>query len=334
VLVSRTPLRLSLIGGGSDLPEYYERQPGAVISMAIDKFVFVTVNCRLDERIRVSYTRTELVDSLDDLQHGLIREGLRLAGFRRGVEVTTIGDLPAGTGLGSSSSVTVGLVNALGGLARRRFSPSELAERACHIEIERLGRPIGKQDQYAAAFGGFNLIAFHPDRAVTVRPVRCAAETRAQLIERLLLFYTGTSRDSSVTLADVRAGIRSNGAARRAIDELVALVAGLEDDLARGDVSAVGRVLDRAWELKKRTAPGVTTEAIDALYARALDAGAEGGKLLGAGGGGCLLLYASSSGARESVCGAMTRAGLTQIPFRCAMVGSTIVYDGDDAARG
>jgi D-glycero-alpha-D-manno-heptose-7-phosphate kinase len=224
-------------------------------------------------------------------------------------------------------------VNALGALAGRRLSPAELAERACHIEIERLGRPIGKQDQYAAAFGGFNVMGFLPDRSVTVRPARCDDGTRTDLVERLMLFYTGSSRDSSVTLTEVCAGIRSGGPAREAIDELVALVPGLEEDLARGDVSGLGRVLDRAWRLKKRTATGVTTDAIDAHYARAIEAGAEGGKLLGAGGGGCLLLYASSPSARGSVRAALTLHGLKEIRFGCALQGSTIVYDGDEAPR-
>ena len=332
MIVSRTPLRVSFVGGGSDFPEYFRRQPGAVASIAIDKYLFVTVNRRFDDHIRVSYTRTENVACLDDLQHDLIREALRLCGCERGIEVTTIGDLPAGAGLGSSSSLAVGLLNACIALQGRRASAAELAELACCLEIERLGRPIGRQDQYAAAFGGFNVIGFKPDASVDVRAIRCGQAARDHLLEGLLLFYTGTPKESRVTLVEVAHNIQHHAETRAALTDLVALVPVFEDCLSRHDLSEIGSILDRAWNLKKSMGSQVSTPTVDRCYERALEVGAEGGKLLGAGGGGCLLLYAASEAARLRVREAMTHEGLQEIRFRGAPSGSAIVYDGRNEA--
>jgi D-glycero-alpha-D-manno-heptose-7-phosphate kinase len=324
VIISRTPFRVSLAGGGSDIPAYYRHTPGNVVSMAINRYMYVTVNRRFDDQIRVSYTRTEIVNRIDEIQHDLIREALRMTGVACGVEITTIADLPAGIGLGSSSSLTVGVLNALAALKGEHATPEELARRACQIEIDVLGRPIGKQDQYIAAFGGLQDLQFRADETVNVTPVFCSREHREALVQRLMLFYTGVHRDAGAVLGEVRANL--DGADTRArMDCLAAMAGDVRQALLRGQVSCIGRILDRSWALKKRMASTVTNGMLDALYQRALEAGADGGKVSGAGGGGCLLLFVKPA-ARARVRAAMTRSGLREVPIGFELEGSRIIH--------
>jgi D-glycero-alpha-D-manno-heptose-7-phosphate kinase len=323
VIISRTPFRVSLAGGGSDLAAYYHRGQGRVVTMAINKYMYVTVNRRFDESIRVSYTRTEIVDRLDDLQHGLIREGMRMVGITQGLEVTTIADLPAGIGLGSSSSLTVGVLNALYAMKGEWRAPEALARQACEIEIDILGHPIGKQDQYIAALGGLCEIDFLPDDTVSVQPLVCPPDRRDRLVRQLMLFYTGVTRDANHVLREARR--RMTEKPGTPVDGLVALAGHMREAVVGGDVDRVGDLLDASWHLKKQMASSVSNGHLDALYERARTAGATGGKVAGAGGGGCLLLSVPEA-RQASVRDAMREAGLREVPFAYEPEGSRIVH--------
>ncbi len=329
MIVSRTPFRLSFAGGGSDLRAFYSRRPGAVVSVTIDKFMYVTVNRRFDDTIRVSYTRTEIVERLDDLRHDLVREALRLAGIDRGVEITTIADIPAGTGLGSSSSLAVGLLNALHAFKGRSRSKEELAREACHLETEVLNKPIGKQDQYAAAYGGLNLIEFQPNGDVFVDPVLCSRETRAALDRRLCLFFTGVRGDNDGILAEQGRTTERSPQARETLDAMVGLARRTREVLSAGDLEAFGAALDQNWLYKKRMHPSISNADVDAWHQAALQNGALGGKLLGAGGAG-FVLYLAREGAVPELTAAMGELGLRPFQFRTEPQGGKIVYIGDE----
>ncbi len=327
MIISRTPFRVSLVGGGSDFREYYRDKPGSVVATAINKYMYVTVNKRFDDTIRVSYTRTEIVEKLDDLQHALIREAMRMVGVTRGIEVTTIADIPAGIGLGSSSTLTVGVLNALQAYMGRHVSAEELAQKACEVEIEILKKPIGKQDQYLAAYGGLQHVSFEPDETVRVNPIICSHETKRSLVRHLMLFYTGIDRASSSVLQEAKSKINSNGRTRASLDEMVRLAECLRQMLRKNELNSIGEILDRGWALKKNMGSKVTNGVLDGYYDLAREAGAEGGKILGAGGGGCLLLFVRENRQRE-VMEAMKSTRLTPIEFDCEPEGSKIIYVG------
>jgi D-glycero-alpha-D-manno-heptose-7-phosphate kinase len=326
VIISRTPFRVSLAGGGSDLAEYYRRRRGRVVTMAINHYMYVTVHRRFDAGIRVSYTRTEMVDHLDDLQHNLVRECLRMTGLTKGIEVTTIADLPAGIGLGSSSSLTVGLLNGLFALKGEWHSPADLARRACQIEIDILGHPIGKQDQYIAAHGGFCEIDFLEDDSVVLHPLVCPCERRDRLVRQLMLFYTGVSRDASLVLQEARQRLVDRPDSP--VDGIVDLARAMRETIFAGTIAEVGPLLDRSWALKKQMASNVSNHQLDALYARARAAGATGGKVSGAGAGGCLLLFVPDD-SQAAVRHAMQEAHLKEVVFSLEPEGSRIVHYGD-----
>jgi D-glycero-alpha-D-manno-heptose-7-phosphate kinase len=293
MIISKTPLRMSFVGGGSDLPVFYRKFGGAVVSTAINKFVYVTVNQKFDDRIRLSYSQTEDARSADKIKHPLVREALQMLGVRGGVEITSIADIPAkGTGLGSSSSFTVGLLNALHAFANRYASAEQLAEESCVIELERCGEPIGKQDQYAAAFGGFNLIEFNSDDSVSVEPIICKRETMQRLQENTIVFYTGITRSASALLKTQRDTVAADKAKQKALKKMVELARALKTELQKNNLDAFGEIIHENWELKRGLTSGVSSSVIDDWYARARKAGALGGKLLGAGSGGFLMFYA------------------------------------------
>jgi len=292
MIVSCAPFRVSFAGGGSDVAQFYRRRRGAVLSCAISKYAFVVVHPYFNAaKYHLKYARTELVDRIDDVQHPLLREALRMMKIEPGVEVVSIADIPSGTGLGSSSSFSVALLNAL--YAHQRvFAPKEqLAQEACMLEIERLGEPIGKQDQYAAAYGGINLIEFEPHGGVTVQPLVLPTATAAELESNLLLFFTGTQRDARTVLAEQIKAVEQDETTFGRIEQMVALVYEMRDLLLAGDLDGFGRALDRGWEMKRSVSAMISNSAIDAFYERARKAGALGGKIAGAGGGGFLLLY-------------------------------------------
>jgi D-glycero-alpha-D-manno-heptose-7-phosphate kinase len=324
MVISRTPLRVSFVGGGSDLVSFATKHGGAVLSTTIDKYVYVVVNERFEDDIRVSYSRTEIVDSVGKLKHDLVREALRLAGLPRGVEIVTIADVPArGTGLGSSSAVTVGVLNALYAYQGILKSPTELAEEASYIEIEILKKPIGKQDQYATAFGGLQFIRFGPGDGVERDPVVLPDEGRRKLARCLMLFYTGKQRSASRVLGEIDASSESKQT-RRSLARLRDLAYELHEQIGRGNVDALGESLHKGWEQKRRLG-GVTSAKIDRWYAEARAAGATGGKLLGAGGGGFMLFYAPQDchdAIRHSL------SDLREVPMRLEATGSRIVHIG------
>jgi len=324
VIIARTPLRVSFFGGGSDLPPFYRQHGGAVLSTAIDKSVYVTVSRKFDDAVRVSYSRTEEVAHASQVEHPLVREALGLLGIEGGIEITSVADIPArGTGLGSSSSFTVGLLNALHAYQGRHASAEQLAEQACMIELERCGEPIGKQDQYAAAFGGLNLIRFHPDERVEVTPLVCPPDALAEFKRRLLFFYTGTTRSASVLLAEQSARVAADCEVARATGELACFAEAAFTSLGAGDIDPLGRMLDQSWRLKRGLTSGVSNDVIDQAYATALAAGAEGGKLLGAGGGGFLMFLAPPE-RHDRIRAAL--GGLRETPFAFASAGSKIIF--------
>lgn len=322
VIISKTPLRVSFVGGGTDLPDFCDEHGGAVVSTAIDKWIHVVVAPRFEGDLRISYSKTETVPTASDVEHELVREALRLTGLPRGLDVVTLADVPSqGTGLGSSSAVTVGLLNALHAYQGVFRSTTDLAEEASHIEIDILGKPIGRQDQYASAHGGFNFIEFMPGNGgVRVEPIVCPPQTLERLHRSLILFYTGRQRAASDVLSNQREAI-VQGSVISTLIGMRDLAHELRETLGRGDVDGVGPLLDRNWELKRSLVDGVSDEEVDGWYHRATEAGASGGKLLGAGAGGFLLIMASQE--RQAKVRAAL-AELREVPFHFAARGSQI----------
>ena len=291
MIITRTPFRVSIVGGGTDLPDFYRLEPGAVVSTAINKYMYIMVNKRFDDTIKVSYSQTEIVNSVEELRHPIVREVLKLVGIAKGVDIVSIADIPAETGLGSSSSFTVGLLNALYAYKGILKSAEELARDACYVEIDIIGEPIGKQDQYIAAYGGLRYIQFNPDETVFTEPITYNGRKRTQLIQKLLLFYTGDSRKAWTILKGQKTNIRQDGK-MQLYEKLRDLASELRERLNNNSSpNIIGEFLHKGWELKKQLASGITNDKIDEYYERAINAGALGGKLLGAGGGGFLLLY-------------------------------------------
>lgn len=324
MIITRTPLRISFAGGGSDLSAFYEQERGAVVSTAIDKYIYITVNPKFDHKIRASYSITEIVDTAGEVQHELIREALRLLNIRQGIEITSISDIPSqGTGLGSSSSYTVGLLNALYAYKGHMAGAERLAREACYIEIERCSQPIGKQDQYIAAYGGLQYIRFNPDGSIFTDPVICSANTRKKLQSRLLLLYTGLTRRADDILTEQTRETRTNEEKQISLRRMVSLADQLCEALSRDDIDAFGEVLHMGWLEKRKLATNITNSQIDKWYERARAAGAIGGKLLGAGGGGFLLIYADPAH-HTDICHALPE--LRPIPFNFCPQGSKVIY--------
>jgi len=321
MIISQTPYRVSFAGGGTDLPAFYRREYGAVLSTAIDQHIYVTIHRRFEPTIRVSYSRTEVAGTLDEVQHDLVREAMRLVEIDEPLEITTIGDVPAGTGMGSSSSLTVGLLAALYGYQHRVVSPKLLAERACRIEIDLLAKPIGRQDQYAAAYGGLNYIRFNPDDTVGVEPVPCRSETMTELEARVLLVYTGQTREANGILARQSSATEGCLEALRSLRDLAGeMRLALAGD---GDLDRFAELLHEGWELKRSLGCGISNDQVNEWYAAARRAGATGGKLLGAGGGGFLLLIAPPWRHR-AIREALGRP--RELSFRIARHGSRIIF--------
>jgi D-glycero-alpha-D-manno-heptose-7-phosphate kinase len=324
VIISRTPLRISFAGGGSDLPAFYRYEPGAVLSTAINKYIYITVNRKFDEQIRASYSITEIVDTVDELKHELIREALKLVVPPCGIEITSISDIPSqGTGLGSSSTYTTGLLNSLYAHIGQHVGAERLAQEACEIEIERCKKPIGKQDQYIAAYGGLQYIQFNPDESVFVDPVICSPETKLRLQTRLLMFYTGLTRSADSILREQSLNTENDHQKRATLQRMTRMAGELRDALVNNDLDSFGEILHAGWEEKKKLASGISNSRIDEWYDIARCNGALGGKVLGAGGGGFLLLYAHPERFPD-----ITSAlpDLRPVHFRLEPQGSKIIY--------
>jgi len=321
VIITQTPLRISLFGGGTDFEVFYRNHGGAVLSTAIDKYVFVIIKERFDDMIYVNYSKKEIVDSVDRLEHELIREAMRVTGVRKGVEITTLADVPAhGTGLGSSSSVTVGLLQALYAYQGELKTAEALAEEACRIEIDILGKPIGKQDQYIAAYGNMRLINFD-NNGVKVERIDLSSEAKRRLNENLLLFYTGLATNSNEVLSEQKANINDR---LETLTEMKRLVFEAKDIILAGAFDELGKLLDRSWRLKKQLASKISNSKIDEMYESALRAGAIGGKISGSGGGGFLLLYCPKK-TQDKVREALK--GQRELHFRFEEDGTKVIFN-------
>ncbi len=322
MIITQTPLRISFFGGGTDFKDFYCQEEGAVLSSAIDKSIFVIVKRRYDRLIRVGYTRTELVERVDDLQHELIREALRITGIHEQIEVGTLGDIPStGSGLGSSSTVTVGVLNALYTYQNHPQSLDVLARQACEIEIDHLGKPIGKQDQYIAAYGGLQFIRFLPDGHVVVEPLQLKAAIRHKLNQQLMLYDTNQSRKSESVLGEQQSNINDHRPILHQLKQMAYLGREL---LEEGALDEFGHLLHESWLLKKSLASRISNPDLDRLYDRARNAGAIGGKITGAGGGGFLLLFCPRD-KLDSVREAMGE--LTELPFHLEPDSSKVIFN-------
>jgi D-glycero-alpha-D-manno-heptose-7-phosphate kinase len=322
LIIVQAPLRVSFFGGGTDFPNFYCEEGGCVLSSAIDKYIFVTVKKRFDNLLRVGYTRQEMVESVDVLQHELIREALRVTGILKGIEITTMGDIPsAGSGLGSSSTVTVGSLHALYTLLGEIVPAERLAREACEIELGTLGKPIGIQDQYIAAYGGLRFMEFLPDGRVVTQRIELNEHQLRRLNESLLLFFTGVERSADTILIEQKSNINHRREVLRGIKKL-AYVA--YQELQDGNVDAIGELLNHGWHLKKQMASQISNPNIDAMYETALNAGAAGGKITGAGGGGFLLLYCPVE--KQDVVRAAL-PGLRELPFQLEHDGSKVIFN-------
>jgi D-glycero-alpha-D-manno-heptose-7-phosphate kinase len=329
LIVTRTPLRVSFAGGGTDLAEFYERDYGAVLSAAIANYIYVTVKPHsplFNEPVRVNYSKSEEVDRIDEIENDIARECLTFMGIEPPIYISTVGDHPASTGLGSSSAFAVGLLNALHAYKGERVTAGQLAEEASHIEIDVLGQPIGKQDQYAAAFGGVNYFRFNPGGRVTVEPLRPSHGSLAALFEHLLMFWTGHQRDAGQVLTEQKANT-----ARKlsSLQQMRAHASELHDVMCNGpvDPALVGSILDHGWKLKRSLASAISNEEIDTWYERAIRAGASGGKLCGAGGGGCILFVVAPE-RRTAVREALR--DLIEVPVTYEVHGSRVLLPPGD----
>jgi D-glycero-alpha-D-manno-heptose-7-phosphate kinase len=325
MIVTRTPLRISFAGGGTDLAEFYERDYGAVLSTAIDKYIYVTVKRHSNlffEPIRLNYSKSEQVNRIDEIENDIARACLQMLDIEPPIYISTVGDMPASTGLGGSSSFAVGLLNALHAFKGERVSAGQLAEEACHIEIDVLGQPIGKQDQYAAAYGGINLFRFAPGGSVTVEPQRLKNGALGELFEHMQIFWTGHQRDASSVLTEQKANTGGKFEAlltmRQHAHALHRLMGGEHVDAER-----FGQILDETWQFKRGLASSISNQQIDAWYECARAHGALGGKLCGAGGGGFLLFIVPPQ-RRAAVRAALS--GLSEVSIGYEVHGSHVVH--------
>ena len=325
MIITRSPLRITLGGGGTDLPSYYRQHGGFLITAAIDKYVYVTVMRPFTEGIYLKYSKLEHVEKVDEVQHPIIREAIQMLGFQTPqVEITTLADIPAGTGLGSSGSFSTALLKALYAHRRRLLHPNELAELACEIEINRLGEPIGKQDQYAAAYGGVTCFTFNPDGSVDARPLKASMHALFELEDNLLLFFTGFSRSAGLILSDQKQ--RTEQSDTKMLENLHYVkeigVRSMQT-LEGGKTALFGELMHEHWEHKKRRSNGMSNPQIDEWYELARKNGAVGGKLVGAGGGGFLLLYSED---HKRLRTAMAKAGLEEVRFRFDFEGTKVLF--------
>lgn len=323
MIISKTPLRMSFVGGGSDLPNFYREEMGAVLSTSIDKYMYVCVNRKFDRSIRISYSRTEHVQYRQQLIHPLVREVLELLDIDGGIEIASMSDIPSkGTGLGSSSTFTVGLINALYAFKDQFASKEKLARLACEIEIDRCAEPIGRQDQYAAAYGGLNLIRFHPDDSVSVDPVICRPSLIKEMEDSILVFFTGRTRSASEVLAAQSAAIKI-GDRRPLVRRMVQLAYEMKEQLEAGSLDHFGDLLHENWRLKAQLTQGISDSQIDLWYAAGMASGALGGKLLGAGKGGFMMFFAPKD-RHAKIKAALS--DLAPVNFRFDRTGSQIVF--------
>lgn len=326
MIISRTPVRIPFGGGGTDVISYSSQFGGFILSAAIDKYIYVSVNRRFERSIRVSYSRTEIVDSVSEIQHPLAREALKFTDLKEHLEIVTVADVPAGTGLGTSGSFLVGLLNALHTYKREHIPPQAVAEEACHIEIETLKEPIGKHDQYLAAFGGITSLEIDKNGEVTVVPVKISAHTTAELEHNLLLFYTGRSRSASTVLKEQSESTTKNEEKIiNSLHRIKEIGREIKKALEEGRPDYFGQLLNEHWRVKKELSSKVSDPQIDRWYEIALKNGASGGKIMGAGGGGFFMFYCRHD--KDKLREAMTKEELEEVRFRFDFEGSKILVN-------
>lgn len=321
MIIVQTPLRVSFFGGGTDFPSYFASEGGCVLSSAIDKYVFVAIKQRFDDRLRIGYTRTEMVDRVSEIQHELIREALVKTRIEKGVEITTMGDIPAGSGLGSSSTVTVGSLHAMYAFLNQIVTAEQLAREACEIEIDHLGKPIGIQDQYIAAYGGFRFLEFTPSGRVKIESINLDEKTKRRLNESLLLFFTGMTRKADTILTEQKTNIQQR---METLGQMKDMAYTARNELLAGNIDILGYLLHESWQLKKKLASQISNGTIDDWYNAARNAGALGGKITGAGGGGFLLIYCPFE-RREQVRAALSH--LRELPFQLEPDGTKVIFN-------
>ncbi len=322
MIISQTPLRISFVGGGTDLQSFYHKEDGMVLGTAIDKYVYVIVKERFDEKIYINYSEKEIVDNVSEIRHQLVRETMKKVGITGGVEITTLADIPSeGSGLGSSSSITVGLLNAFYNYIGVQVTLEQLAREACEIEIDICKKPIGKQDQYIAAYGGLSKVIFHPDETVTISKLPVMNSSLLIFGSTLLLFYTNKTRKADVILKKQKQDTEDK---RDVLRKMKNFVPKLEDSLMNNKFKRLGKFLHENWLLKKSLVGAISNPEIDKMYSSAMEAGATGGKICGAGGGGFLLLYvpkAKQDSVREVL------ADYRELPFMLDSFGSRIIFN-------
>jgi D-glycero-alpha-D-manno-heptose-7-phosphate kinase len=322
LIITQTPLRISFFGGGTDFPQFFLKEEGHVLSSAINKYIFVIIKKRFDAKLRIGYTKTEMVDNIDDIQHELVRECLRKTGIRKGVEITTMGDIPSsGSGMGSSSTVTVGLLNAMYHYLNEPREPETLAREACEIELNILGRPIGMQDQYIAAYGGQRFISFTREGRVVVESLGLEDEYWRRLCQNLMLFFTNGTRKAETILSEQ---VNNINLKLDILREMKRLALTAKESLRSGNFDDFGRLLHEGWQLKKQMASKISNGMIDEIYQSALEAGAVGGKITGAGGGGFLLLYCPPD--RQQAVRSVLR-NLPELTFNIERSGTKVIFD-------
>jgi D-glycero-alpha-D-manno-heptose-7-phosphate kinase len=322
MIIVQSPLRISFFGGGTDFPDFFQKEGGCVLTSTIDKYIFVTIKQRFDSKLRIGYTETEMVDEINQIKHELIREALRLTGINRGIEITTMGDIPsAGSGLGSSSAVTVGSLHAMYAYMGEMVTAEKLAREACQIEISVLNKPIGIQDQYAVAYGGLRFFEFCQDGTVLNEKIELSIDLSRKLDESFLLFFTGINRQSDSILTEQKAKIQDTSPILR---EMKGLAFTARDELRKGNLDSIGKMLDYSWTLKKKLASKISNGPIDDVYDLAKKAGALGGKITGAGGGGFFLFYCPPE-KQDSVRSALR--DLQALPVRLERDGTKIIFN-------
>lgn len=323
MIVTKTPFRISLLGGGSDLEVFYSRSPGACISFSINKYMYISSHQYFEkDKIRLKYSKTETVNQIKDIQHPILREAFDLTQSSYGVEISSISDIPAGTGMGSSSSFTVGVLHNLFTRKNQYIDKHKLAELACNIEINRLKEPIGKQDQYAASFGGLNILSFKSHGAVTVECLNLSKDSFEELQKHMVLFYTGTVRSASEVLLDQKNNITNAEEKFNSLKQMVELVEGGKKFLMQSRFQNFAELIHQSWLLKKSLSSKITNSEIDEIYNLALKNGAWGGKLLGAGGGGFLLFLTAPDNRKRLI----ESVKLREFPFKIEFDGSKVIY--------
>ena len=324
MIIVKTPLRISFVGGGSDLEAFYSKQNGQVVSTAIDKFVYAIIKERFDDMIYINYSKKECVEQVSEIQHDLVREAMRLTGISKGIEITTLADIPSsGSGLGSSSSITVALLHALYAYRNILVTAENLAHDACRIEIDILGKPIGKQDQYAAAFGGANRFTFLRDNTTKIAPVAMVGGSKRKFASSLLLYYTGITRQADTILSEQKSNMM-DPAKVETVARMVSLVDPFTRAMETADITRCGELMDQNWRLKQEIASGISNDRIQQMYQKARSAGALAGKIAGAGGGGFLLLFVPRE-KQNAVFEALKE--YRELPFMLENSGSKVIFD-------